>query len=279
VLICGNSLLFFRTEIMNRQELLTLFDKEQRIDIQYPDMEKQILPHLVRFVRPAPGMSFILYNDLNGADPDVVIQEQIVYFTERQQPFEWKVYDHDQPAGFRDRLVAAGFEPEEPDAVMVLDLETAPASLLSPPHFDDPAIVIRPITTRAGLADVIRVEERVWGGNFDWMNGRLGGHLDIPGYLSIYVAYVADEPAATGWIYFHPGSNHFASIWGGSTVAKFRKRGLYTALLATRAQEARRRGYHYLTLDASPMSRPITARHGFELLTYAHACEWLQSDE
>jgi hypothetical protein len=39
-------------------------------------------------------------------------------------------------------------------------------------------------------------------------------------------------------------------------------------------QEARRRGYRFLTIDASPMSRPIVAKHGFQVLTYAHACEW-----
>jgi hypothetical protein len=29
-----------------------------------------------------------------------------------------------------------------------------------------------------------------------------------------------------------------------------------------------------LTIDASPMSRPIVAQHGFRLLTFAHACKW-----
>lgn len=66
---------------------------------------------------------------------------------------------------------------------------------------------------------------------------------------------------------------------GASTVERFRRRGLYTALLATRAREAQRRGYRSLTLDASSMSRPIVARHGLELLTYAHVCEWPHPDE
>lgn len=261
---------------MDRQERLALFDREQRIEIEYPDMEKQVLPHVVRFLRPAPGMSFILYSDLADADVEAVIREQIAYFEERRQPFEWKVYEHDEPADLRERLIAAGFEAEEREAVMVLDLESAAADLLSTVRTDGLAGTVHAITSRDDLADVIRVEEEVWGGNFDWIRNRLGAHLEIPGYLNVYVAYVDDEPAASGWIYFHPGSHHFASIWGGSTVEKFRQRGLYTALLAVRAREAQRRGYRFLTLDASPMSRPIVARHGFELLTYAHACEWPQ---
>jgi len=74
-------------------------------------------------------------------------------------------------------------------------------------------------------------------------------------------------------IRFHPRSS-FASLWGGSTVPERRRRGLYTALLAVRAQEARRRGYRFLTIDASPMSRPICEKHGFQFLTCAHECVW-----
>ncbi len=62
---------------------------------------------------------------------------------------------------------------------------------------------------------------------------------------------------------FYDGRSPFASLWGGSTLASHRKRGFYTALLAVRVQEAIRRGARYLTIDASPMSRPIVARFGF----------------
>ena len=132
---------------------------------------------------------------------------------------------------------------------------------------------MRRITERDQLDDVIRVEEQVWGRNFDWIKTRLGNHLEIPGYLSVYVAYVEGQPACSGWVYYHLNSQ-FASLWGGSTVPAYRQRGLYTAVLAARVQEAIRRGYRFLAIDASPMSRPIVAKHCFQLLTYAHACEW-----
>ena len=44
--------------------------------------------------------------------------------------------------------------------------------------------------------------------------------------------------------------------------------------MATRVQEAIRRGFNFLTIDASKMSRPIAEKYGFQLLTYAHACMW-----
>lgn len=97
---------------MDIQEILALFDQQQRIDIEYPGMRKEVLPQVVRFVRAAPGMSFILYSRLDEAHVDVVIQAQIAYFSQRDQPFEWKVYDHDRPPDLKDRLVAYGFEPD-----------------------------------------------------------------------------------------------------------------------------------------------------------------------
>lgn len=252
---------------METQEILALFDREQRFEIEYPDMEKHVLPHVVRFVRPAPGMSFVLYSNVDEETADAVIEEQIAYFSANNQPFEWKVYAHDQPPDLKERLVAYGFEAEEVDAIMVLDLQEAPPSLLEPVTAD-----VRQIT-RDQLDDVIAVEEAVWGGNFEWMRQRMGSHLEIPDYLSMYVAYVEEKPACAGWTYFHQNSQ-FASLWGGSTVPAYRKRGLYSAVLAARAQEAIGRGYRFLTVDAGPMSRPIVARHGFRQVTEAYACEW-----
>ena len=253
---------------MNHRAVLALYDQEQRIDIEFPGMRKEALPHVVRFVRPAPGMSTILYSRVDSTNADSVIREQIAYFSALNLRFTWKVYTHDTPPGLKDRLVTAGFAPDDVDAIMVLDLHAAPPSLLAPVTAD-----VRPITRREQIDDVIVVMEQVWGGNFGWMTQRLGDHLAIPGYLSIHVAYVDDRPASAGWMYCYPNSQ-FAGLWGGSTVAAYRKQGLYTSLLAARVQEALRRGYRYVTTDASAMSKPIAVAHGFEVLTHAYACEW-----
>jgi GNAT superfamily N-acetyltransferase len=106
-----------------------------------------------------------------------------------------------------------------------------------------------------------------------WITENLAADLEAPGYLSVYAAYVAGQPACAGWIYFHP-NGQFADLWGGSTVPEHRGRGLYTAVLAARVQEAAARGYRFLTIDASPMSQPIVARYGFRLLTMAWECKW-----
>ena len=85
-------------------------------------------------------------------------------------------------------------------------------------------------------------------------------------------------PAGAAWIYFHHGSS-FASLWGGSTLPQYRGQGLYSALLAVRACEAQAHGFRFLTVDASPMSRPILEKHGFKQLAVARACMWrVQAD-
>src|SRR5207253_178654 len=117
------------------------------------------------------------------------IDAQVRHFTVRGLPFDWKVYAHDTPADLPQRLAARGFAPEDPDAIMLLDLDAVPAALLAPVTAD-----VRPLTTRARLADAVTVMEGVWGGSFAWIHERLGSHLEIPGYLEVYAAYVHGQP-------------------------------------------------------------------------------------
>ena len=71
-----------------------------------------------------------------------------------------------------------------------------------------------------------------------------------------------DEPVSAARIEFVPGTD-FAGLWGGSTVPQWRGKGIFRALVAYRADRAAARGYKYLQVDASQMSRPILKRLGF----------------
>ena len=75
-----------------------------------------------------------------------------------------------------------------------------------------------------------------------------------------------------------PGSNcppaQFASLWGGGTLPAWRGRGIYRALVAYRAGLAARRGYRYLTVDASADSEPILRRLGFRCLARTTPYHW-----
>jgi GNAT superfamily N-acetyltransferase len=63
-------------------------------------------------------------------------------------------------------------------------------------------------------------------------------------------------------------------LWSLSTLAAYRGQGLYTALLAARAQESIQRGIRFLTVDASPMSRPILEKLGFQWLSTFYPRKW-----
>lgn len=255
---------------MNKAQMIALYDQDQRKEVAYPDIRREVTPTVVRHIDTSDvreGM--VIYSQLNAANAEAVIHEQIHFFTSLGQDFEWKVYDYDQPPDLKERLAAAGFAVEAAEAIMVLDLAQAPEALWQPIPSH-----IRRIMAPEKIADVQTVEQQVWNEDFSGLGQFLRKALSrYPEQMSVYVAYSGEQPVSAAWVYF-PQHSQFASLWGGSTLSDFRKQGLYTALLAVRAQEAQTRHVRYLTVDASPMSRPILEKYGFGMLAYAYACKW-----
>jgi len=253
---------------MNKSDLLVRYDKDLRLRIMYPEAHKEITKDVVRIIRKAPGMNVVAFTFANESKLHDAIHREVDYFTPMQQPFTWKVYDHDLLPTLKDELLSHGFEhDDDPSDVMVLDVKNAPDSLFQPMQAD-----IRRIDSMDGLKDIIHVLDAVYGGTNNWVNERLGGHLSVPGYLSVYAAYVDDQPASIAWTYFPRG--HFATLFAGSTITEYRKQGLYTSLLSTRLKEIRERGYSYAVVETGSMSKPIVARHGFQHLTTVHDYQW-----
>lgn len=255
---------------MEKSQIITLYNQDQRIDIEFPNMRREVTPNAVRHIEMS-GMEggVVLFSQLNDVDAEDVIREQVSYFKSIGQDFEWKVYDFDQPSDLKERLASHGFVVEEAEAIMVLDLEHASELLWQPVRHD-----IRRIFHPEKLSDVLHIEQQVWDEDFSGLGHYLRNTLSTyPELMSVYIAYINEQLASAAWIYF-PKNSQFASLWGGSTVDRYRKQGLYTALLAVRAQEARDRQVRFLTVDASPMSRPILEKFGFEMIAYSYPCKW-----
>ncbi len=257
-------------EQMNKSQTIALYDQDQRKDVEYPDMRREVTPNVVRHIDTSDTREgLISYSQLDEANADDTIREQVSYFESIGKGFEWKLYDYDQPSDLKERLGSYGFILEEAEAIMVLDLEDAPEILWQP--------VLHPvkrITDPEKLSDVLTVQQQVWDEDFSWLGEYLGSTLSgYPEQMSVSVAYVNEQPASAAWTYF-PRHSQFASLWGGSTVSGFRGQGLYTALLAVRAQEAKARQARYLTVDASARSRPILEKFGFEMIAYSYPCKW-----
>lgn len=257
---------------MNTAELLALFDREQRRDITFYGSRRDVAAQVVRHI-PLPGIGgngYVLYSTLDAATADQAIEDQIAFFGELGIDCGWKLYGHDTPPDLGERLAARGFVPQEIEAVMILDLAEAPAVLWQPVAHD-----IRRVVDPAQVGEVVAVHDAVWHEQLEWLGPQLVAELQNGGDdFCLYLAYADGLPASTAWVRFHPATQ-FASLWGGSTLPAYRGRGLYTALLAIRAQEARRRGVRFLTVDASAMSRPILQKHGFQILTTARDYQWV----
>jgi GNAT superfamily N-acetyltransferase len=260
---------------MNKSQIMALYDQDQRKEVEYPDTRREVLPQVVRHINTSgAGEGTIIYSQVNEINAADTIHEQVSYFESIGQDFEWKVYDYDKPSDLKERLSAYGFIVEETEAIMVLDLEEAPAILWQPVRHK-----VQRIKSPEKIADVLAVEQQVWDEDHSWLSEYLGEALRHHSeQMSVYVAYVDEQPASAAWIYF-PARSQFASLWGGSTVSSFRRQGLYTALLAVRAQEAKGRQVRYLTVDARVMSRPILEKFGFEMIAYSYPCKWRRKSQ
>jgi GNAT superfamily N-acetyltransferase len=255
---------------MDKSRIIALFDQDQRIDVEYPGMRREVRPGVVRGVNTSgAGDGMVIYSHLDEGNVEKTIRAQVAYFENIGQDFEWKVYDYDQPPDLKDRLEAHGFTIEEAEALLVLDLEDAPEILWQPVRHN-----IQRIISPEKIAVILSIEQQVWDEDFSDLGNYLREALtNYPKQMSVYVAYMDGQPVSTAWIYF-PVHSQFGSLWGGASLSGYRKQGLYTALLAVRAQEAKTRNVRYLTVDASPMSRPILEKFGFTMIAYTYPCKW-----
>jgi GNAT superfamily N-acetyltransferase len=254
---------------MTTEEILELYDKEQRRELQVIGTRREVTETVVRHVNLEQSEGFIAYTNLNQENADIVIAEQIAYFEKLEQPFEWKYYSHDKPENLLEHLRKHGFTIEAREALLALDLKQLPKKLQHSITHD-----IRLLKKPRELEDVLKVETEVWNSDHSDIMTYLEKSMETqPEMLRVYVAYIDDKPVSCAWMFFHEGSG-FASLWGGSTIKEYRGRGIYTALVALRAQEAIKRGAGFLTVDASPRSQPILESLGFQFLAYTYPCKW-----
>ncbi|UBU08884.1 GNAT family N-acetyltransferase [Nonomuraea gerenzanensis] len=247
---------------MNHREVLAVFDRELRREAAAdgPGTEVERDGDVVRQVGPEDGWNGVLWSGLrSGADADAAIAAQVRHFGALGRPFEWKVYGHDRPADLGGRLLAAGFEAEPEETLMVARAADVPAA----PVPDGIRLV--PVTDQDGVELVADVHEVAFGAARVRIRERLLAQL-AAGTVVAAVAMAGDVPVSAARMDLHPGTR-FAGLWGGGTVPQWRGRGVYRALVAYRAGEAVARGYEYLQVDASDQSRPILLRLGFAALT------------
>jgi GNAT superfamily N-acetyltransferase len=209
---------------MDSTEILSHFDEQMRS-------------------RPAPDSLFVSegWSAVLWRPDDGNVEPLVARMRELPGHVEWKYYSHDGP-GLRERLVAAGLEPDDEETVVV-----AEAASIPPPPED---VELRIVTD-----EFVDLAASVFGDRFE-----------LPERAVAVVALVDGRAVSGGRVDFEDGVE-FAGLFGGITLPEFRGRGLYRATVAKRAELTRERGYRWLYSDALPTSRPILERLGFVPIT------------
>ena len=95
-----------------------------------------------------------------------------------------------------------------------------------------------------------------------------------PDALTIVVAEAGDDRRLRRLDPLRAPAPSSATLWGGATLPEWRRRGIYRATVAYRANLAAERGFRYLETDASDDSRPILERLGFIAVTTTTPYIW-----
>jgi GNAT superfamily N-acetyltransferase len=245
---------------MDPTAVLALFDRQMRREVlpDGPGTRVERDGDTIRQVGAEHDWNGVLWHDLDPAGADAAIAAQVAYFAGLGLEFEWKVYDHDRPADFGDRLRAAGFTAGEPETLMIAPIAELPTEVVLPP-----GVEVRAVTDPAGVDLIAEVHEQAFGTGSARLRQRMLDQLALrPDEVRLTVAMAGDRPISAARMELCPGTD-FAGLWGGGTVADWRGRGVYRALVAERARVAGGLGYRFLQVDASDQSRPILQRLGF----------------
>ena len=244
--------------------LLQLYDSELRVNP--PRQVGVSFEHAEGVLRARGSANWIFARDLKAASVDSVVTREASLFRRLGEDVEWKVYGHEAAVDLPACLAAHGFEPDETETLMFLDL-----AAWHPPCATPEGIRIERVADLQGLHDLMTVMSEAFGKNHGDLQRSLFEELKVTCFAVhpiafAYVAYAGGMPVAAGRMESAPGYA-FASIWSGCTIPAFRHRGIFRGLVAIRVDEARRRGHTYMAVDAANTSRPILERLGFLPIT------------
>jgi GNAT superfamily N-acetyltransferase len=239
---------------MDAAAVLAAYDRDMRAD---PAPEIGVERVWVDGVlRTLGAYDFIGWWDFRPARAAEIAEREADFFCNRGAGAEWKVYGHDHPAGLEAALAQAGWTGEEAETLVAFDMDDG-----MPPFDRAAGLEIREVRDGAGLADFLAVNATAFDRPARQTVEELEKAINDPG-LAYFVAYREGSPVSSGGLHL-PAGRPFAGLYSGGVVPDHRGRGAYRALIAARAEEARRRGYRYLTVDARETSRPILERLGF----------------
>lgn len=237
---------------MDLDRTLALFDADVRVSpVAAPGTKVRRAGPLVLLTG---GFNYVSWWDLPADAAPAAVRDCATHFRAQGEDLLWRVYDHDGPPNLSACLAEEGFEPDPPGTLMFFDLEEA-----VPAPVD--RIDVRRVRSLDDLDDFISANGQAFGQEEPWQRAVFGERLDDPD-LALFVAYGEERPVASARLEMGEGRS-FGPLFGGGVAPAHRGQGLYRALVAARAAEAKRRGLRYLSIEARDTSRPILERLGF----------------
>jgi GNAT superfamily N-acetyltransferase len=226
---------------MDLDQALALFDADVRVSpVAAPGTKVQRAGPLVLLTG---GFNYVSWWDLSADAAPAAVRDCANRFRAQGEQLLWRVYDHDGPPNLSACLADAGFEPDPAGTLMFFDLEQ------------------EPVPAPVEGADFISANGQAFGHEEPWQRAAFGDRLDDPD-IALFVAYAEGRPVASARLEMAEGRS-FGLLFGGGVAPAHRGQGLYRALVAARAAEAKRRGLRYLSIEARDTSRPILERLGF----------------
>ena len=266
---------------MDPATLLAAYDDQLRTDAETPSAIAVRRLGPLRLVTFEGGRGFVTYRDLAGApDASAVLDEAAVralvagaldHF--RADPgitrVEWKSRGHDIAPGLHDSLVAAGFEPDETESIMIGPAEALAVDVPLPD-----GVTLRQVTSEPDVRAMSAMEDEVFGEPVsDEYADALLRRLALDDGMELWVAEAEGLIVSAGRLEPVAGTA-FAGIWGGATLERWRGRGIYRALTAARARSALAAGKTLLHSDSTEFSRPILERAGLIRVSTTTPYRW-----
>jgi ribosomal protein S18 acetylase RimI-like enzyme len=242
---------------MDRKEVLELYDEEMRKQIS-PGPGSRI-ERAGTIVREIGEHSWIAYSHLESAEAAAAVEREVALFRQLGKEVEWKLHDYDGPPELAALLESAGFAPDPPETLLILDLSNDPI----PARTLHGATVER-VVDLGGLREAVAVSRSAFAPEPGWDLSDYVGRLGDP-TMEVFIARIGGQVVSAGRLEL-PRGRSFASLWGGGTLPQYRGRGIYRELVWARTAFAKSKGYRYITVDARSSSLPILRQLRFEPL-------------
>jgi len=252
---------------MDHRAIVEQLDRERR-NLARDGEVLEVLPDVTRGRTAHGPRHWVIYSKLTEATADDAIEREVAHHRRLGVGFEWKVFSHDRPPDLTERLARRGFEIGPREAVLVYEL-SRPAAWAT-----QGAVDVMRVDRPADVPIFRRAAETIFAKDYSPTSAELTAAIEAGSFQHrAYVAMADGRAVSIGRLYTHPDSA-FAGLYGGGTLAAYRGRGLYRAVVAARARDAIAAGAKYLVVDALPTSRPILESLGFQPVAETWPCDW-----